>query len=268
MAKPHNQLYLYYFFNSFRLSAIILASGLIFCSCSITRPTYLFKDVKNDTIINGFTDADIVLKIQKNDLLSIIISSLNPAEDALFNASMGGNNSTGGYTVNLDGNIYVHKLGSVTVAGITRKELKAKLENDLLPYLKDPIVTVNFGNHAITVITDAGGGKILNMPAEKISVIDAIAQSGGNVGASGTFSNVLVIREEGTQKQFKHLNLENASIITSQWYYLQPKDILVLNPNEEKIFKDLKRARNQQILSTALSGLSIVLIIINLVLRK
>ncbi len=258
-----------------KLLVFIFLVAFIFSSCAVSKPTYIFRDIVRDTVVKGFVDADIELKIQKNDILSISISSLNPVEDQLFNAAMGaasaagakGESSTGGFLVNLDGNIYLHKLGSILVAGLTRKQLKLKLETDLIPFLKDPIVTIGFSNHFITVINGMGSSQIINMPAEKIALINALAQS-GTIGADATVKNLLVIRETPDSKIFKHLNLENQSIFTSPWYYLQPKDILVIKPNEEKLFRDQKRARNQLVLSTVLSGLSIFIIILDRIIRK
>lgn len=263
-----------YFLIVVKLSAAVVLSITFFTSCSISKPTYIFKDIKKDTVIQGFTDANVELKIQKNDLLNLGISSLNPAEDMLFNVSTGAGASAGktdggtaGYVVSLEGNIYLHKLGMIMVAGMTRKELKTTLEKELLPYLKDPIVTVSFVNHFITILGEAGISQKLNMPAEKISLIDAIALS-GHVTASGTLKNVMVIRETSSAKEFKHLNLENASIFTSPWYYLQPKDILVINPDEDKVYKDLRRTRNLQLYTTFVSVLSITLIILDRIIKK
>ena len=253
-----------------KLTVILFCATVLYSSCSVSKPTYIFKDIVRDTVIQGFTDADVALKIQKNDVLSITISSLNPMEDALFNAAIGaakGEGSGAGYLVNEDGNIYLHKLGPVMVRGMTRTTLKTKLETDLLPYLKDPIVTVNYANHYITLMGEVGGSKLLNMPADKISIIDAIAQT-GNVTPNASLKNVMVVREIEGGKQFKHINLEDASIITSPWYYLQPKDILVMKTNEEKVYTEAKRARRMQLFTTFVSVLSITLIIFDRIFKR
>ena len=253
---------------------IIILSALTFTSCFIAKPTYIFKDITSDTIIKRLPDTDHQLKIQKNDVLNLTISSLNPLEDIFFNSSTASSSGTSkdagagsGYLVNEDGNIYLHKLGTIMVAGSTRKELKLKLEKDLLPFLKDPIVSISFGNHFITVMGEVGSSQIVNMPAEKISLIDAIALS-GNASPNADFKKLMVIRETATTKEFKQLNLENKSIFTSPWYYLQPKDILVIKPYEEKIRTEQKRIRNQQLYATILSSISLALIILDRILRR
>ena len=252
----------------------LFLSTAIFSSCFIAKPSYIFKEIIKDTVIHIATNDGTQLKIQKNDLLNITISSLNTLEDATFNSttvslSSGSKDGGGalGHLVNEEGNIYLHKLGTIMVAGSTRKELKIKLENDLSPFLKDPIVTVNFGNHFITVLGETGSTQMVNMPAEKMSLIDAIVVS-GNAGLNANFKNLLVIRETSNAKEFKQINLENKSIFTSSWYYLLPKDILVIKPDEDKIMGEQKKSRNMLVYSTILSGISFCLFILDRILRR
>jgi polysaccharide export outer membrane protein len=258
------------FFTVLQLFAGVFFAAFLLSSCAITKPTYIFKDIKKDTIIQGFVDANIELKIQKDDLLNLTISSLNSTEDLLFNSAMGTAVAAGGgagYMVRADGNIYMHKLGSVLVAGLTTRELKNRLEKDLLPYLKDPIVNISFANHFITIMGEAGSSQKLSMPSEKLSLIDALALS-GRLSPNATLKNIMVIRETDGGKQFKRLNLEDASIFTSPWYYMQPKDILVVSPDDEKIYKEARRTRNLQLYSTFVSVLSITLIILDRIVKR
>ena len=138
------------------LTFVFLIAGLatFTSSCKIYQPAYYFKDITRDTIIQGFISNEPELKIKTNDLLAISISSLSADEDGLFNKALSTGEAKSGFQVNNDGMIYLHKLGKIAVAGLSRKELKNKLEQDLLPFLKDPIVTVNFANHRVTVLGD------------------------------------------------------------------------------------------------------------------
>ena len=255
-----------YFLFFIQLLFIICLSAILFSSCTVTKPSYPFKYITRDTVIKSNTDINAELKIEKNDLLNLSISSLNPTEDLFFNSATSkeaGTGGAGGYLVNVEGDIYLHKLGKINVAGITRSDLKMKLEKDLLPYLKDPIVTVSFANHFVTVMGDAGHSQVLNMPAEKIPLIDVIALS-GDINEKGTFKNILVIRETPGSKEFKHINLEDQSIFSSPFYYLQPKDILVINPNIEKYYTEERNKRNQMVLTNVLSVISLIVIIMGL----
>lgn len=251
----------------------VFLSAAIFSSCAISKPNYIFKNITEDATIKRFVDPNMELKIQKKDLLSISISSLNSAEDVLFNAAMGSvstaskENAIAGYLVNEEGNIYLHKLGAISVIGFTRKELKLILEKALLPFLKDPIVTVNYANHFITVMGEVGGSQMVNMPAENITLVDAIAQT-GNTTSNANFKNLLIIRETASSKIFKQVNLQDESIFKSPWYYLQPKDILVIKPYTEKTNIEQKRIRNQQLFASFVTSVSITLIILDRIIRR
>ena len=158
------------------------------------------------------------LKIQKGDILNVSVSSLNKLEDDLYNTVVGG------YEVNNNGEIHVHHLGKMTVEGLTRKQLKTKLEEDLKPYLKDPLVTVGFANHHITILGSIGNPQILALPTEKISVMDVLAMS-GSVLATTSVSDVIIIRDSSSdKKQIRHINLEDHSVFNSDFFYLQPNE--------------------------------------------
>ncbi|MBA2563026.1 MAG: polysaccharide biosynthesis/export family protein, partial [Chitinophagaceae bacterium] len=114
---------------------------------------------------------DFELKIKKGDLVNIGVSSLSAEGSGIFTAPQTTISATGasGFLVDKSGNILYPKLGSIHVEGMTRDELKNRLLKDLLPYLKDPIVTVNFVNHKITVFGEVGSPQVLNMTGESMT---------------------------------------------------------------------------------------------------
>jgi polysaccharide biosynthesis/export protein len=239
----------------------------VFFSCTVTKQSYYFKDIKRDTVINNTAFTFDALKIKKTDILNIAISSLSKEEDAVFAAQEKvGSNSTSVsalpvFPVDVNGNIHLHKLGMVKAEGMTRIELKNALEKQLQPYLKDPVVAVNFANHYITVIGQVGTPQRLNMQEERVSIVDVMAQS-GNANENARLNNVMLIRQtDSGGKEFKHINLEDNSIFTSPWYYIQPNDVVVVNPDEQRILRRERRERYQQTASIVLQALSIVIII-------
>lgn len=225
-------------------------------SCEITRPAGYFKHISRDTVISVATLPEEELRIKRGDILSIGLSSLSKLEDEIFSAG-----AEAGYEVGNEGEIYIHRLGKLTVQGLTRKQLKAKLEQDLRPYLKDPVAVVTFKNHHITVIGDIGRTQVLQMPAERISIIDVLAQS-GTIGQTIELKNVMVIRDTSDNKKLiKHVNLEDHSVFGSDYFYLQPNDVVVLNPDEKRLVQDQKRLKYQQFSSIILQTVTIGLLI-------
>jgi len=233
-------------------------------SCQVSKVNSYFKSISKDTLLTVQTVQADDMKIKNGDVLGIIISSLNKEEDLLFTA--GSEQTT--YEVGSTGSIYIHRLGKVAAAGFTRKQLKANLEQALIPFLKDPLVNVSFSNHYVTVIGEVGTPHLLSMPKERITILEALAQS-GNVTPTAELSNVLVIRDStATQKFVKHINLENHSVFNSEYYYLQPNDVVVLNPDEKILKQQQKAARYQQVSSIVLQFITTALIIYNTFFRK
>lgn len=258
------------------ISIVFLAFILQLTSCKVSQPNFYFQSVKKDTTLNGFQKASLPdLKIKPNDVLSIVISSLNPQEDGIFNSSFltgsgSGASTGGGYPVSSDGYIYVHHLGKLKVEGMTRKELKAKLEKELPPYLKDPIATVTFSNHHISVLGDATT-KLIDMPNERLTIVDVMSEVGAINNSSNNFtadiSRIVVIRENDGKKEFKYLNLADHSIFSSPWYYLQPNDIVLLKPNETTLLKERKAEKVRQTVALALTSFSTFLIILDRLIK-
>jgi polysaccharide export outer membrane protein len=223
--------------------------------------------VVRDTIINNSGANESEIKIQKTDILSVTVSSMNPGEDLVFNAPGDSKTTTGGYQVNQEGNIYLHKLGSLPVLGLTRREVKSKLEKELQAYFKDPVVSVNFVNHKVTLLGELAASKVIDMPTERISIFEALA-SGGGTSANAKLNSVVVIRENAISKEIKHINLEDQSIFNSQWYYLQPNDVVMLTPDKDKINKEEKQLKLQQTTGFVLQSLSIAILLYNVFVKK
>lgn len=247
----------------------ICITGLFFlCSCSSTRHYSYLKTIQKDTTIRNFVSNDFESKIQPGDKLNITVTSLSATEDEQFNkaAAPAVGEGVGGFEVGPDGNVLLHRLGRVAVAGLTRRELAAKLEKDLLAYMKEPIVNVQYVNHKVTVIGAVSKPGIVVMPEEQLNIFEVLVKS-GDIRAEGMKNRVMIVREEEKDKKVKLVNLEDHSIFNSPWYYLKPNDIVVVTEDYQAADK---KERNQQLrtnLSLAASGISLIIIIADRVFR-
>ena len=223
--RRHFSLFTFHF-SLFLLLIIFLSS------CSSTKSTTYFQNIPNDTTLTNLVSKDFEPKIQKGDLLGITVASLSPENTIIYNAPQNAQGPLTGYLVDENGDIQFVKLGTLHVEGMTRKELKAKLEKDMAPYLAQAVVAVGFLNRHITMI----GGispQIIPMPNDNMTILDAIAASGG-ISDKGRPDNILVVREKGNSKEFKRLNLTDNSIFYSPYFYMQPNDVVYVEPVKEK----------------------------------
>ena len=234
-------------------------------SCVTDKNLVYFQNLQKDSELKSVVDNNFELKIRKNDLLYIGITSPDPVSTVIFNSPQGPVTSSGqsgststnivGYLVDKDGNIILYKLGTIHVEGLTREQLKVRLEKDLAPYLKDAVVTIRFLSNHVTILGEVTKPQVITMSTEKISLLEALAMT-GDVTIGGRRDNILLIRETPTGKQFKRLNLTDNSIFRSPFYYLKPDDVVYIEPTKGKI-KNSGTA--PQTISYLLSGLTIII---------
>ena len=142
-----------------------------------------------------------------------------------------------GYLVDNSGNINFPIIGKLHVAGLTKTECESLIKEKVSPYLSSnekPIVTVRMASYRVTVLGEVGRPGVVPVSTEKMSVLEALAQS-GDLTIYGKRDNIMLIREQPTgQKEIHRLNLNDANLINSPYFYLQQNDILYVEPNGVK----------------------------------
>jgi polysaccharide biosynthesis/export protein len=255
-----------------RIFGIILVV-LMVTSCSPSRKVAYFENVQDASFKS--TLATVEAPIQPNDILTITISSLNAEASAVFNpttnqvirigTSSGSDVLGGGYLVNPDGNVQLPILGNVKAAGLTKKQLKESITSILLnkKLLIDPIVDIRYLNYEVTVIGEVNKPTVITVPSEKISLIKAIGLA-GDLTIYGRRDNVLLIREEAGQKITRHIDINSSEFLNSPYYYLQPNDVVYVEPNKTRVASS---SRSQQIIPIILSSLSIIVVVVTSLIK-
>lgn len=248
------------------LSIFVILFG---SSCINTKNVTYFDNVEDTSFISKLDAFET--PIQSNDILSISITSLSPEASAIFNTtntavsstnnvSPNGLSSTSGYLVGTDGNIQLPILGSIKATGLTKLQLKDYITKAILDkkLLIDPIVTVRLLNFKVTVLGEVLHPTVVTAPNEKISLLEALGLA-GDLTIYGKRENVLLIREINGKKQVRRINLTSRNFFVSPYYYLQPNDVVYVEPNKAKIST---ASLSRQILPTIFSGLSLIAILI------
>ena len=249
--------------SSINLAAFIILFSVSVSSCVSTEKAVYFNNIQD----KEFSDINVVPVIQKSDLLSITVSSLNREATVIFNDpnQAGTNNSQSGYLVSTEGTILFPILGKITAAGLTTKQLTDNLTKTLVDkkLLVDPIVNVRITNFKVTVLGEVLRPTVVPVPSEKISMLEAIGMA-GDMTLFAKRHNVLLIRVENGKKITRRINLNASDFLDSQYYYLKNNDIVYVEPNEAKV---ATTNRSQQIVPLVLSILTFGIIIIDRVVK-
>jgi polysaccharide biosynthesis/export protein len=262
-------------FNTVTLNRMALLSALfLLFSCTSVKKTAYFYGVPSGPISSNMTVPESI--IQKNDILSIVVTDLNPKAAEIFNPTntnsdnnnnlnqTSGGELSRGNLVDSDGNIYLPLLGSIKAEGLTKNQLKEKIRNLSLEkkLLVDPIVNIRFLNFRVTVLGEVSRPTVIPIPNEKISLLEAIGLA-GDLTIYGNRTNVMVIREDvlpgnKEQRSIARVNLNSSELFTSKYYYLQSNDIVYVEPNKAKV---ASTSRASQWLPVVFSGLSLAAIV-------
>ena len=236
----------YNLMKKFFLPIVVLTIVVLLGSCSSGKDVPYFQNI--DEISLAGSKGLYYAKIMPKDMLTITVSTTDPAAAAPFNLSVGNtvgasgqlSNGAGnlqGYLVDNDGNINFPVIGHMHVQGMTKSQCQDMIREKLLPYMaatENPIVTVRMSSYRVTVTGEVNRPGVIPVSTEKMSIVEALAQA-GDLTVYGKRDNIMLIREDETgQKKMVRLNMNDANLINSPYYYLQQNDIIYVQPNSVK----------------------------------
>lgn len=205
-------------------------------------------------------------RIQTNDLLSIRVKAMDQELAGMFNPIGEGNpNATGeermywdGFLVDEHGNIRVPTLGEVNVLGYTVDEVREKIEKALLEkYFKEEaniFVTVKLAGIRYTTIGEIGSGSQV-IYKEQVTIMEAIANA-GDISEFGDRTDVIIVRKYPGGEKRHHIDLTSMDAMRSPYYYIQPNDLIIVNPLPQKVIG--MGTTGLEVVRTVMSVLAIV----------
>jgi len=215
-------------------------------SCITTHQINYLQPAKNFIPAYKDTFSYRDYRLKEGDRLSVQVYSMDEKTNALFNG--GGNSgsqmsSGGGSNENLDlynylvqsnGCIQIPIIGDVNVKDKTIRETKVILENAIKPVLKINSVDVRMIGRSFSIIGSGKSGRF-PFPREKVNIYQALALA-GDFGFYADRSKIRILRVTDKGKQIKTFDARSIDIINSEFYYLEPDDVIFLQPLNEQFF--------------------------------
>lgn len=214
-------------------------------SCISTKKVAYFqnKDSIDVSLSRQLYDA----KIMPKDILQIRVFTTNPEAAEPFNlyqvrtssssSQSTSQNSVFNYLVDNDGDIEFPVIGKIHIGGMTKNEAEAYIKGLIKPYMaesENPVIHVRMVNYKYAVIGEVNRPGMFTTMNEKINIIEALSQA-GDLTLYGERDKIFLLRENSNgQKEYHRLNLNDANIISSPYYYLQQNDIVYVEPNKAK----------------------------------
>ncbi|MEM6344318.1 MAG: polysaccharide biosynthesis/export family protein [Bacteroidota bacterium] len=214
-------------------------------------------------------------RVKANDNLVINVSNYEGNSYQLFNAETAGNSALSGggnsptaaiylnsYTITKKGTINLPLVGEMMVAGKTTMEIKAELDSLLIPHLKLVSSSVKLANFRLTILGE------VNIPGQHyiyndyVTLYEALGIA-GDLTEYGNRERLKIVRETENGVKTAYLNLTSSELMSSEYYYLQPNDMIYVEPVKAWAFRT-----NANTASIVISAVSVVTLIANVIVTS
>ena len=224
-----------------KLSMVSVLLVVLFSSCVPQKKIqYLQKQQEKDTtsfIHANKRNADY--KIQVKDNLYVRVFALDEKAFSFFNKQSGTNSYNdyandasiylNSYSVTADGNIDFPIVGKVYVKDLTVDQIKTILQQLVGEYLKEITVVVKTVNFRVTLVGEVMKPGEFTIYKDELNVFEAISLA-GDMTEFANRNRVALIRQVENGSQVHYLDLSSDKILSSEYYYLQPNDIIYISP--------------------------------------
>jgi len=226
------------------ISLIVLV--LVLGGCTTQKEVAYFYGLNSNSAdsINKKFNKIHEARICTGDMLSITVTGLDPSAVVPFNLPLVSYATPGSdqissaltlqtYLVDINGNINFPVIGTIKLSGLSKSQAIKYINDQLTPYLKNAIVTIQFMNYKITVLGEVLRPGQYSISNERVTVLDALGLA-GDMTIFGKRNNILITRENNGKLEFVRLNLNTDEVFKSPYYYLQQNDVIYVEPNSVK----------------------------------
>ncbi len=133
------------------------------------------------------------------------------------------------YTIDEEGFIEMPLIGKVEVKNLTVEEAKTRLQNELNKYITQTTLIVKLSNFNLTLLGEVARPGLYKVYQTQINVFEAISMA-GNVTQFAKNNEVRIIRQTDNGSEIVTIDLGQADILSSPYYYLKPNDIIYVEP--------------------------------------
>lgn len=224
--------------------AAILVFFLVSVSCVTSRKlTYLQnEEALSDSTVSATPQN---YKVIPYDNLYIKVVTPDPKWSAMFNAlpvSTTGLNVSEqsadlvSYLVDGEGMIRIPYAGKISVSGKTLDEITSDVDRALKDYIADASITVKMINNYVSLIGEVKKPGRYPIYKDRMNIFQALAL-GGDLTDFSNRQKIQIIRQTVKGIVVKEYSLNDRTILTSEFFYVMPNDVIYAKPMRGKFFQ-------------------------------
>lgn len=251
-----------------RKTAYALLLLAMLASCVSRKKLAYFQSNKfSETTPTLVENQKTSYKMQPNDVVSVKVVSLDQASTNVFDnqaGNIGGNSPAAGfffsgYSVDEKGFIDYPTVGKVKLSGLTVEEARNAVQTQVSKYLSNATVVLKLVSFKVTVLGEVRNPGYYYVYNNQATLPEVLGLS-SDLTANANRKNVKLIRQTQQGSEVVLLDLTNPNVIKSPYFYMQPNDVLYVEPLRAQLTRS-----NLTPLGTAFGAISVIVLIANFV---
>jgi polysaccharide biosynthesis/export protein len=216
---------------------------LLASSCVQQNKLIYMHGAVNDTLVNPAYMPVAGYRIQKQDILYIKVMNLEKQIEEIagttqqYSTAQMFSTESGamvhGYMVNDSGYVNIPVLGLVKIEGETLPLAEKAIQERAGLFFKEAMVSIKILNFRYTILGEVRRPGVYRHYNHQLTVLEALGMA-GDLTEYGNRGSVLVVRPEQEKNITYRVNLSDKNVLASPAYYVQPNDIIVVEPRRSK----------------------------------
>lgn len=229
--------------NLKKFGLLSLLFVIAFASCVPQKKMLFLKNaqmISETQSMNYVNERTLNYKLQPGDNLYIrVLNTVDERTAAILNGEYGNSRSNTmtndasiylqTYNVDEEGCIEMPLIGKIEVKNLTVDQAKDKLQASLDKYVNQTMLIVKLANFNLTVLGEVVHPGKYKVYQSQINLFEAISMA-GNTTSFAKNEDVKIIRQTDNGSEIITVNLGDADILSSDYYYLKPNDIIYIQP--------------------------------------
>lgn len=231
-----------YLKNSLKLGMVALLLAMFFASCVPYKKMLYLKDaqmVTENQSANYVNERNVDYKLQPGD--NLYIRFINTIDERSA-AALAGDNTSRTYSTSSDASIYLHSYtldengcielpltGKIELKNLTVDGAKEKMQTEINKFVNQTTLIVKLSNFNLTVLGEVARPGMYKVYQSQINLFEAVSMA-GNMTNFAKKNEVKIIRQTDTGSEIHIVDMGQADILSSPYYYLKPNDIVYVEP--------------------------------------
>jgi polysaccharide export outer membrane protein len=219
---------------------VIVLALLLASSCVQLSKVRLLQGTKVGTDNSFDNSKKTTYHLEVGDHLYIKVYSLDPKTSRFFQSDLPSlMNPTylylNSYVIDEQGYISFSFIDKMFVKGLTIEEARTQIQKSINEYFKEATVLLRLVNFQVAILGEVNSPGSFTIDKDQITIFQALGLAGG-VKDFANVKKVKLVRQTLKGSDVYYLDLTQANILSSDYYYLMPNDILYFEPRAAKNF--------------------------------